>query len=149
MLFDSFGMSRMSGRIYAALLITGKDALSADELAQGLLTSRGSISTNVRILEQAGFVERFSKLGERRDSFRIIPEHWTHTAGQKTQQIRSLRESYQQGLEVLEQDASAARQRLEDALEFIMFWEQIYPRFLQEWQELQCQKNENNPKEAE
>lgn len=139
----------MSGRIYAALLITPQDALSADELAEGLLTSRGSISTNVRMLEQTGFVERFSKLGERRDSFRIIPEHWTHTAAQEGKRISSLRQSYQEGLTLLAEDDSVARKRFEDALEFISFWEEIYPRCLQEWQELQRKKAEINAKEAE
>lgn len=43
--------------------------ISSSELVERLRVSKGSVSTNTRLLEMLGIVERQSKPGERRDFF--------------------------------------------------------------------------------
>lgn len=58
------GFSRIAGRIFGYLLYEGGDHSFA-ELAEELEVSRGSISTNVRILTERGVIERVGKPGDR------------------------------------------------------------------------------------
>ena len=69
--FEQTGMPRMAGRILGWLLISDPPHQSTDELAGGLIASKGSISTNTRLLIQIGLIERLSLPGVRHDYFRI------------------------------------------------------------------------------
>ena len=49
LMFEGFGLPRMVGRALGALLISDPPELSAEELAEALRASRGSISSATRI----------------------------------------------------------------------------------------------------
>ncbi len=76
LLFGQFGLSRMLGRVLGVLMISDPPERSAEELAEALGASRGSISQTTRSLIQMGLVQRWSRPGERRDYFRIKPGAW-------------------------------------------------------------------------
>ncbi len=67
--FESGGLTRMAGRVWAVLLVTDKAHLSANDLQQVLGASAGSISGATRSLLQLGLIERVNVRGERRDYF--------------------------------------------------------------------------------
>ena len=67
LLFEGFGLPRMVGRVLGVLLISDPPELSAEELAEALQASRGSISSATRSLIGMGLVQRRTKRGERRD----------------------------------------------------------------------------------
>src|SRR3954471_19689924 len=71
------GMARSAGRIFGLLLIGGRP-FSLDELAEKLQASKAGISTNCRMLEQFGMIERVSSLGDRRDFYRVQDDPWEH-----------------------------------------------------------------------
>ncbi|GJL62717.1 MAG: hypothetical protein NPIRA04_13710 [Nitrospirales bacterium] len=64
------GMPRIAGRIMGFLVIHG-GPFSFTELAKRLQVSRGSISTNSRLLENLGVIERVAQPGDRQDYFQI------------------------------------------------------------------------------
>ena len=64
------GMPRIAGRIMGFLVIYG-GPFSFAELATRLQVSRGSISTNSRLLENLGVIERITRPGDRQDYFQI------------------------------------------------------------------------------
>jgi DNA-binding transcriptional regulator GbsR (MarR family) len=76
------GLPRIAGRIFG-LLLTGERDLSLDEIAKELGASKGSASVNTRLLEQSGFIERVSKPGDRRDYYRISPDLFERTMGER------------------------------------------------------------------
>lgn len=67
---QSDGLSRIAGQIWAALIVS-EGPISSSELVELLRISKGSVSTNTRLLEMLGIVERRSKPGERQDFFSI------------------------------------------------------------------------------
>ena len=71
--FEADAAPRTSGRMMGLLLLAPRE-LSMDEIAERLRTSRASVSTNARQLEQWGVVERVSHLGDRRDFYRLAPD---------------------------------------------------------------------------
>lgn len=71
--FEGDAAPRTSGRLLGLLLLEPEE-LSIDEIADALRVSRASVSTNARQLESFGVVERVSRLGDRRDFYRIAPD---------------------------------------------------------------------------
>lgn len=67
------GLPRIAGRMMGYLLINGS-ACSLSYLAEELQVSRGSISTNARLLASQGMIERVAVAGERQDYYQIVDE---------------------------------------------------------------------------
>lgn len=67
--FESGGLARMAGRVWAMLLVMDEPHLSALELQEALGASAGSISGATRSLLELGLIERVNVRGERRDYF--------------------------------------------------------------------------------
>lgn len=63
------GLPRIAGRLMGLLVLEG-GPLAFGELASRVKVSRGSVSSNARLLEAIGIVERVAKPGERGDYFR-------------------------------------------------------------------------------
>lgn len=64
------GLPRIAGRILGLMVIHG-GSFSFSELSIKLKVSRGSISTNTRLLENLGVIERTTRAGERQDYFKL------------------------------------------------------------------------------
>ena len=64
------GLPRIAGRIMGLMVIHG-GPFSFSELSVMLKVSRGSISTNTRVLENLGVIERTTRAGERQDYFKL------------------------------------------------------------------------------
>ena len=64
------GVPRIAGRMAAYFIIHG-GPVSFGQLAEALQVSRGSISTNVRMLASVGLIERAAVPGDRQDYYQI------------------------------------------------------------------------------
>lgn len=140
LLMESYGVSRMAGRVLGALLVAEPAEKSAEELGAVLRASRSSISVAVRLLERVGYVERVSKPGERKDYFRNRPKAWSKLTEQQLEVVRQFKEMARRGLELLETDDPEARVGLAEMLEFYEFFEQEHPKILENWRERQRQQ---------
>src|SRR3954470_13736159 len=67
---EADGLPRIAGRIFGLLLVS-EGALSLDDLASELAVSKGSASTNARLLEQRGMLDRSCRRSDRRDYYRV------------------------------------------------------------------------------
>lgn len=66
-------MPRIAGRILALLLME-EAPMSLDDIATRLRVSRASVSTNARLLQGVGVIERVSQPDSRRDHFQVAGE---------------------------------------------------------------------------
>ena len=137
---EQSGMTRMSGRVLGALLVADPAEQSADELADMLQASRGSISTSTRYLIQLGFTERVSKPGERRDYFRNKPGAWMEMTRRGMEEARLYREMAERGLGLLESDDPEVRRGLEEMRDFYAFVEREFPKVFERWDALKASK---------
>lgn len=71
-----FGFSEVMGRLYGALLLS-PEALSLDDLAEGLQISKGSVSMNMRSLERWGMAKEVWVRGERKKYYAAESDMWT------------------------------------------------------------------------
>jgi len=135
LLFEQAGGSRMLGRVLGVLLTSEPPERSAEELANELGASRGSISQATRTLVQMGMVRRLTRPGERRDYFRVRPNAWQETTRQQMALIGVFQEMAERGLELLRSGDPESREGLEEMRDFYAFWERELPAVLERWDE--------------
>ncbi|UCD24807.1 MAG: MarR family transcriptional regulator, partial [Gemmatimonadota bacterium] len=71
--WEAEGRPRIAGRLFALMLLEDRD-FTLEELAELLQVSRGSMSTNTRLLEAHGVIERVAKSGDRRVYYRLTAD---------------------------------------------------------------------------
>ncbi len=135
LMFEGFGLPRMVGRVLGALLVSEEPELSAEELAEALQASRGSISSSTRTLIQLGLVGRRTRRGERKDYFRMKPNAWDELMRQQIEDLSRFRQMAERGLDIANSDGAAARHNLEEMREFYTYWEKALPTVMEQWEE--------------
>ena len=130
---EGLGLPRMAGRVLGALLIADPPEQSAEDLAETLQASRGSISTTTRLLEMPGLIERVSKPGDRRVYYRNRPDAWYQATRREAAALGQMRELADKALDLLEGAPDEVRQGAEDMREFYAFWEREMPAVLDHW----------------
>jgi DNA-binding transcriptional regulator GbsR (MarR family) len=133
--FETLGHTRMSGRIFAALLLAEPPEMSSAELAGSLSVSSGSVSTTTRELIRLGLIERAALPGERRDYFRAnvgaIPELLRERLGV----VRRMHELMERGEDIARSKDPAVVRRLEQIHAFYEFFEDEIDQVLARWDE--------------
>jgi DNA-binding transcriptional regulator GbsR (MarR family) len=114
---EAEGMPRSAGRIFAHLLLM-EGACSLEEIAETLQVSKASVSTNARLLEQHGLLERRCEPGDRRDYYQMRPDAWDRMLGsarRRWDEIQVLLAGAEAGLP---REMETARERLREAGRF-------------------------------
>jgi DNA-binding transcriptional regulator GbsR (MarR family) len=127
----AYGMTPMAGRLWGYLLICDPPEQTAEEVAQALHASRGSISGTVRLLEPIGFLHRSRRRGDRREYLSAPPGTFmtfVHNAGAIYRRLRLIIE---QGLDAIHDKPPPLRARLAEAHEFVAHVERELPALLE------------------
>jgi DNA-binding transcriptional regulator GbsR (MarR family) len=74
LLWEQDGLPRTAGKIVALLIVEDRE-FDLEELAGRLQVSRGSVSTNTRLLESHGVLRRTSRPGDRRTYYQATGEY--------------------------------------------------------------------------
>ena len=133
MQIEHSGGQRMAGRLLGALLVAEPANQSAEDLAETLQASRGSISTATRYLIQMGLIERVSVAGERKDFYRNKPNAWFELRKRSAEQISYMRDLAKEGLSLLDDATVENRRGLDDMYEFYDFLDQEYLELMNRW----------------
>jgi len=129
----SYGLPRMTGRVFAFLLVCDPVEQTAAQIGEALDASKGSISAATRMLVRAGMVDRLHVRGQRADRFRLRPDAWDEQIrNQGAAQARAL---IAQGLEALAGAPRARRARLEELDVFYAWWQSRMDSLADEWQQ--------------
>lgn len=126
------GMPRIAGRLMGALLLN-EDATSLDDLAEQLQVSKGSISSNARLLEHWGVAERITLPGDRRDFYRLSPSAEERSLQRTLDRHRLMLERLEVGREV-----AADNERIKRRFESLMTFVSQAIRYLEE--AIDCRK---------
>lgn len=112
------GLSRSAGRIFGLLMVSG-EALSFSEVSTRLQISRGGLSSNTRLLEEMGLIERISKAGSRQDYFQVPSEVWSRQVTRQMERDQKALDHIQEALQHKSALPTAAKHRLA-TLEWIL-----------------------------
>ena len=116
---ESDRMPRIASRILGLLLLTPGEC-SIDQMAERLAVSRASISVDARRLEGCGVVERVTRKGDRRDYYRIAPDHYTRTLERRLNVMGRLIAVIDEGRE-MKLESIEVRDRLDETAEALRF----------------------------
>jgi DNA-binding transcriptional regulator GbsR (MarR family) len=129
------GMARSAGRIFALLLLSDR-ACSLDELADELQVSKASVSTNARMLESLGFIERVSSLGDRRDFYQADHDPWERMLRVAQERWADMVAVFAEAQERLPAERAVARTRMRDAEQFHRLLLVGSEKLIEEWRSL-------------
>lgn len=111
------GMPRIAGRLMGLFVLHG-GPFSFTNLADRLEISRGSVSTNTRLLEDLGVIERVAIKGERQDFFRLASDPYAEIVERKrTRSIRA-RETILRNAETLDDLGQDGLKRVDELANF-------------------------------
>jgi DNA-binding transcriptional regulator GbsR (MarR family) len=127
---EDSGLPRMAGRILGLLLVCTPPHLAADQIAEILDASKGTVSTMTRLLMQYGLIEKIGLPGERRDYFRLRLDLGEQLIATKIAEISRMRSMAERGLALMESDLPEERQRLAEILNFYTYFERELPALL-------------------
>jgi DNA-binding transcriptional regulator GbsR (MarR family) len=133
MFYEDLGLPRAWGRVLGWLLVCEPESQSAEDFANVLHGSRGSVSMTTRALIRSGMVERRTLRGDRRTYYRIRPESWTTVLEEQQQSTKRLRTLAERGLELLKEKPPEQRRRLEEMHSLMAFFEQELPALIDRW----------------
>jgi DNA-binding transcriptional regulator GbsR (MarR family) len=133
--FEAFGVPRIGGRMFALLLVAPRP-LALEELADLLLVSRASISTNSRLFLQVGVLEHRSIPGDRRRFYAFSANAWEHRLQGVWANASELRRLVAVAQSAVAQENSPARDRLEVAGAFAAFLEGEATEMVTKWRAL-------------
>lgn len=132
-MFEQLGSTRMLGRVWAALMVADPPEMTAEELADYLKASRGSISHATRQLIDLGVVRRVNKPGIRKDYYRVPKDAWAQAYLTKMRSFDHIRDLFQRGLASMEDASPEAQASLRDAISFYAFWQTEVTGLLERW----------------
>src|SRR5688572_17381472 len=118
--FEQEGLPRIAGRIIGFLMLQGNPC-SLDDLAEHLQISKTSASTNTRLLEQHGIVERTAKAGDRRDYYQLASDYGERMFAMAKQRIQRFYQLLTDAVADQESDDSGSRDRLRNMQRFYEF----------------------------
>lgn len=132
---EADGMSRSAGRIFGYMLLAPAPC-SLDELAEALQVSKASVSTNARLLEQAGLLERISEPGDRRDFYEMRGDAWERMLLMARRRWERLNRVLSQAECSLPEELEAGRTRLREAVRFNQLLVEEADALLARWREM-------------
>lgn len=130
--FEEDGLPRIAGRIWGWLLVSDPAMQTPQQLAESLAVSKGSVSTNTRLLEQAGLIERVAVPGSRRSHFRIRGDAYETLMERKLAAVVKWRRLGEEGLALLE-GTDVSPERLEALRRFYAFIEEEQRAVMERW----------------
>jgi DNA-binding transcriptional regulator GbsR (MarR family) len=111
LLWEADGLPRIAGRI-VGLMIIAEEPLSLDEIADALGVSKASASTDTRLLERLGYLERMSKPGDRKDYYCSSEKSFEGGLVERVKRVRQFEQLIRDGRQLAV--APAVRERLAD-----------------------------------
>ena len=115
--FEEEGVPRIAGRLFGLLMLVERDS-SLDELAETLNVSKGSVSSNARLLENWGVAERVTRPGDRRDYYRIAPDMSERLVSRQIERMQLFIQRLGQHREELGALSELAGERFDDVVRF-------------------------------
>lgn len=127
----SWGMSRLTGKIWAVLLVADKVWMSAEDVMEAVGSSRGSVSTILRTLESVGLVQRSTLSGSKRRVYRV-PSASSLIEVERVS-LERMRKLMALGLRGVDEARPVARERLGEYYDFMVFFQQEFEALAERW----------------
>ena len=134
MLFEQIGFQPLAGRLLAWLIVCQPPRQSSKDLADALGASPGAVSTSAKVLTQMSMIERVRIRGDRKIYFRVVPGVWRQRIRAEMALTVQLRQTAEDGLDVLNRAGHETDSRLEELRDMAAFFERELPAVIERWE---------------
>ncbi len=128
------GLPRIAGRIMGLLMLS-EEPRTLDDLAETLQVSKASASTNTRLLDRIGMVDRTSRPGDRRAYYRIAPDALERSLERMRRRTQELVELVEEVLPEVPSESARARGRLTTMVRWHRFVLQELTSLQERWED--------------
>ena len=136
-IFEKKGLSPMTGRVFAFLLLAEPPHKDFYEIQEALKASKSSISNALKNLQSTGKVDYITFSGDRRRYFRVNSRSWLKGIQEEIEKVSDLRDLLK---EVLEERAGskhlAFNEGLKEIVDFHSFITDKAKGMMAEWKEM-------------
>lgn len=131
--FERLGLVRMTGRVMGWLLIADPPEQTFAEIGVVLQASKGSISTALKFLTTARWVNKVSRPGDRKDYCTIRPGVMPDLIKQQAAQYSVFTQTLERGFDLFDGPDSPRAERLRDMHDFFAWMEKELPALMERW----------------
>ncbi|MFD6953426.1 transcriptional regulator [Nocardiopsis sp. TSRI0078] len=139
--WQSQGRPRAEGRIVGYLLIADREAVGAEEIADGARVSRGSVSQSVRRLREMGFVDLVASPEGRSRLVTMDEDVWGGFLRNERSYLKRQRELAASALERLPGLSTHARNRLRNMHDYMAWLDDYHDTLLSHWEEYKARRD--------
>lgn len=143
--WQSQGRPKSEGRIVGFLLVADRDAVSAEEVAEGAGVSRGSVSQSVRRLREMGFVTLVEASGSRSRLISMDEDVWGGFLRNERSYLRQQRDLAASALERLPDLGESSRTRLHNMYDYMTWLDGYHDVLLEHWEEYKAARDQRTP----
>jgi len=140
MFAEKVGFPPMAGRIFAWLLTSESPTQTAERIAEGLKTSRSSVSTATKLLVRWGFIERTRIPGRRTNYYRVSSDGCKGVLQAMIRLISEERKIVEYGLDLVKNSRRDLRQQLKTYRDLCFFCEHEFPKLIEKWERARKKK---------
>lgn len=145
--WQSQGRPKAEGRIVGFLLVADRDAVSAEEVAEGAGVSRGSVSQSVRHLRELGFVTLVESPGSRSRLISMDEDVWGGFLRNERSYLRQQRDLAASALERLPDLGESSRTRLRNMYDYMTWLDGYHDVLLEHWEEYKAARDQRPAQE--
>lgn len=117
LMVQTFGLRRISGRILGLLVFDGA-VLSAQDMAEVLETSKGSVSTGLQELQAKSVIHKISHSGDRTTFYELLDHPYAELLTQSGARARKSASAILETLDVVEAEDRERNYRLAQFAQF-------------------------------
>ena len=132
LIFESFGLPPMVGRVWAAFVVSGEPHLSARDLQEQIGASAGSISNALATLTRMSLIDRVWVPGDRRSYYAASPDALDRLLEKRAEAFTYWVQLAERGLEAFA-DVPLARERLEQMRDLYAWFDHEFDVLLERW----------------
>jgi predicted transcriptional regulator len=129
---EADGLPRIAGRLFGHLLLS-PGPCTLDEIAEALNVSKGSVSTDARLLLRHGWLRRASRAGDRKDYYEMAPDFFAGIVAYRLERWDALHELVASSIPDFANAPATVRSRLEYLDEVQAFFVAGMRQLLLEW----------------
>lgn len=131
-LFARDGLPLITGRIIGWLMVCDPPEQSAQQIGQAIGASKASLSTNMRVLTQSGFVRTVTRPGDRVTYYRIDDDAWFRITQRRLRELSDFSQVAARGVRLLGEDSPRSA-RVRDAHALFDWLDRSLTPLLDEW----------------
>jgi DNA-binding transcriptional regulator GbsR (MarR family) len=134
------GAAKSEGRIVGFLLVCGRDAVSAAEIAAGAGVSAGSVSTGLRRLTDLGFVRQVPTANRAR-SYTMDEDVWGGFLRNERDYLKRQHELAQSALDALPHLDERSRHRLVNMRDYMSWLDGYHDVLSEQWERTKAERD--------